>query len=78
MKKPNNRGGVLWTILIIVAILIVLGYFGFNMRNIVNSPVVQDNLGFAKEVALNIWNNYLKVSAIYVWNLILKVLPSHT
>lgn len=75
-KNPMNRGGVIRTVLIIVALLIILGYFGFNLRNIVNSPIVQDNLNFAKEVILNVWNNFLKVPATYIGNLILKVLPS--
>lgn len=74
-KNPMNRGGVIRTVLIITALLIVLGYFGFNLRDIVNSPIVQDNLNFAKEVTLNIWNNFLKVPATYIWNLILRVLP---
>ncbi|MEK7501548.1 MAG: hypothetical protein AAB777_00760 [Patescibacteria group bacterium] len=74
-KTIFNRGGVITTILTIVALLIVLGYFGFNLRNIVNSPVVQDNLAFAKELALNVWNTYLKVPITYVYDLIVKLLP---
>jgi hypothetical protein len=76
--KTLNRGGVVRTVLIIVALLIVLGYFGFNLRDIVNSPVVKDNLNFAKEVTVNIWDNYLKVPTKYILDLIVNMLPSHT
>ena len=74
-KTIFNMGGVITTILTIVSLLIVLGYFWFNLRNIVNSPVVQYNLAFAKELALNVWNTYLKVPITYVYDLIVKLLP---
>ena len=75
MKISNlNRGGMLWTILIIVAILIALGYYGINLRSLVSTPIVHDNLVYAGEVSVNVWNNYLKVPSTYVWNLILKLL----
>ncbi len=68
MKNSLNRGGLLRTIVLIVALLIVLGYFGFNMRNIVASPVVHDNLIYAKELVVTGWNNYLKRPSTYLWN----------
>ncbi len=77
-KKAFDGGGVITTVLIIVALLIILGYFGFNLRDIVNSPIVQDNLTFAKELSLNVWNTYLKVPVTYIYDLIMKLLPSRT
>ncbi len=77
-KLVMNRGGVVRTVLFLVAVLIVLGYFGFNLRNIVNSPIVHDNLDFAKEVILNSWNNFIKPSLNWIWNLISKLLPDRS
>lgn len=67
-KNTNNRGGLLRTVIIVVTVLIVLGYFGFNLRNIIASPTVRDNLVYAKELTVTGWNNYLKGPATYLWN----------
>ena len=79
MKKNSNRQGsrgFIKMIILIVVALIVLGYLGFNLRNIVASPTVQDNFNYAKEVIVNIWNSYLKVPVDYLWNLIFNKLSS--
>ncbi|MFA6404556.1 MAG: hypothetical protein WCW03_00930 [Candidatus Paceibacterota bacterium] len=67
-KIYYRRGGLLRTVIFIVAILIILGYFGFNLRNIVASPVVHDNLIYAKELVVVGWNDYLKRPATYLWD----------
>lgn len=66
-KIKHNRGLVRFLVVIVIA-LIILGYFGFNLRDTINSPVVQDNLKFAGELATNIWNNYLKQPMNYLWS----------
>lgn len=75
-KTVFSRGGAITTIVIIIAVLIVLGYFGFNLRDIVNSPVVRDNLIFAKEIVFDIWNNYLKIPVNYIYGFIVKLMPN--
>jgi len=79
-QKNNiyNRGGLLRTVLIVLAIIIALGYFGFNLRDIVNSPMVQDNLDFTKEVILGIWNGFLKTPVMFIWNLIVGLLTKNS
>ena len=72
VKDDNNRGFIQTVIIIIVA-LIILGYFGFNLRNIVNSSTVHDNLQFVKELVLAVWNMYLKAPLTYISNLIVGV-----
>ncbi len=75
-KKSAGNRGLIKTILVIVVALIVLGYFGFNLRDTMSSPTVQDNLSYAGQVATNLWNNYLKSIAEYIWNnVIVKALP---
>ena len=62
-----NRG-LIKTIIVIVIGLIVLGYFGFNIEDIIKSPNVQSNLNAAWNFIEKIWNNYLAGPVIYVWD----------
>lgn len=68
MKFKTNNQGLIKTILIIVVALLVLSYFGLNLRNIVNSPTGKDNFGYVKSLAVNVWTGYLKKPADYLWN----------
>jgi len=65
--KTKNQG-LIKTILIIVIALLVLSYFGLNLRNIVNSPTGKDNFGYVKSLIVNTWNGYLKKPADYLYN----------
>ena len=60
--------GLVKMIIVIVIILIVLGYFGFNIREIINSPTVSDNLSYTQQLMLSVWNNFLKIPLTYIWN----------
>jgi hypothetical protein len=62
------KKGLIKTIILIVIALIVLGYFGFNVGDIINSPTVQSNLNTAWGFVSNIWNNYLAAPVLYVWD----------
>lgn len=66
---PTNRGGIIRTVLFIVVVLLVISYFGLNLRSIVNSPAGQSNFSYVGEVLSNLWNNYLKVPVTYFWNI---------
>jgi hypothetical protein len=55
INSNQNRGFIKLIIIIIIAIA-VLAYFGINLNNIWNFIV-------------HVWNNYLAVPFIYVWNL---------
>lgn len=67
LKKRELNRGFVRTVIIIVIALLILSYFGFNIRAIVNSPAGQDNFTYTQEVILNVWNNYLKGPATYLW-----------
>jgi len=54
-------------IIFIVAILIFLGYIGFDVRKAVEAPTTQSNLTYAKNVTIYIWNKYLEKPAKYLW-----------
>ncbi|MDD4803938.1 MAG: hypothetical protein PHN69_02080 [Candidatus Pacebacteria bacterium] len=64
MKKK----GFIKTIIIIVIALIVLGYFGFDVENIIKSDKVQKNLGYVWNIVSKIWNSYLAAPVLFVWD----------
>lgn len=64
---PKNRGLVRTVLIVLVAIL-VLSYFGFDIRGIVESPLAQNNIGYVWGFVVNIWNNYLSQPVTYFWN----------
>jgi len=55
------------TILIILVVILVISYFGINLRALVSSPTTQDNVSYVVTGIGSIWNNYLKMPATYLW-----------
>lgn len=43
-------------LLLIIIALVILGYFGYNLRDIVNSPSVRDNVVYVWELVVKLWN----------------------
>jgi len=62
------KKGLIKTIVIIVIALIVLGYFGFNVEDIIKSEKVQANLSYVWGLIVKLWNNYLAAPIMYVWD----------
>ena len=74
-KIPRDRG-IIRTIIIIVVALLILSYFGYNLRTIANSPTAHDNFSYVGEVLSNLWNNYLKTPTLFVWNIFVNYIWS--
>lgn len=55
------------TIIFIIIVLLVLSYFGLNIRAIVNSPTGQENFSYAQELMIKVWDNYLEKPVTYLW-----------
>ncbi len=51
--QAKEKGGILSIVLIIVAVLLVLGYFNIEIKDVVEKPASQSNLAYASEVAKN-------------------------
>jgi len=64
----KTQTGLMKTIIIIIIAVIILGYFGFDLRTIIESESVQQNLIYAWSFVVNIWENYLQRPALYLWN----------
>jgi hypothetical protein len=58
-RKNQKDRGFIKTIILIVVLLLIISYLGFNLREIVSSPTTRDNFSFAKSVVVNVWNNYI-------------------
>ncbi len=58
MKSPHiqRQQGLIGIILLIIIALIILGYFGFSARTIVESPQVQENLGYFWDMVKTLFN----------------------
>ncbi len=62
------KKGLIKMIIVIVIALIVLGYFGFNVKDIIESQSVQNNLHYFWDFVVKIWNLYLAAPVIFVWD----------
>jgi hypothetical protein len=65
----NTNQGLVKAIVIFLIVLLILAYFGLNLRGIVESPTFQDNWNYIKGGVVSLWNSYLKAPATYLWNL---------
>lgn len=64
----NRHGGFVKLVVVLVIVLIVLGYFGFNVREIVNSPTVKGNLNYVWDLAVTVWEKVLVGPVMFIWN----------
>ncbi|MFH1402140.1 MAG: hypothetical protein ABIG87_00765 [Patescibacteria group bacterium] len=67
MNFKNNKGFIKWLFLILLAV-IALGYFGFDLRTIIESEPVQDNLSYLWGIGVTVWNEYLSQPVLYFWH----------
>ena len=73
MRHWNRKEGFVKAILLIVIVLVVLGFFGYNLESIVNSPDVKGNLAYVWELLVKLWNILLTPLA-WVWdNVVIKL-----
>ena len=67
-NKAAREGGLIKTIVLIIIAILIISYFGINLRALVTSPTTQDNVSYVTTGAINLWNNFLKEPVTYVWN----------
>ncbi|HXK39343.1 MAG TPA: hypothetical protein VJ837_00720 [Candidatus Paceibacterota bacterium] len=72
--REATEAGFVKIILLIVVGLVVLGYFGINIADVLASPVVRDNLAYAWDVTLRVWDSYLQVPAEWLWDNVLRLI----
>jgi hypothetical protein len=67
----KEQGGFIQIVVLLVIALIVLGYFGFNIQNILESGTVKKNLEYSWGLVKNFWNNFLSKPFHFVWDKII-------
>lgn len=69
MNWRPNKGSIFMFVILVIALLAVLGYFGINVnRDVVQNPNVQSNFSYVWGNLQDLWNNYFKQPAKIVWN----------
>ncbi len=63
----RSGGGFIKLILLIVIALVVLGFFGYDIRDILSAPKVHDNLTYVWGLVAKLWNNFLAEPIQWVW-----------
>lgn len=70
----KDRGLIKFIIIIVIA-LVILGYYGFSVRQAIEAPASQDNLNFFKDICIKIWLYILRAPALFIWeNVILPLI----
>ena len=72
--KNTSQKGFLHIIIIVVIALIILGYFGMNIQEILAKPVVHDNLVYFWNLLKSLWTNVLATPARWLWDHILALI----
>lgn len=55
-------------IILAIILIIVLSFFGYDLQAIIESPLAQRNLGYAKDGVVYVWDSYLSRPVTYFWN----------
>jgi hypothetical protein len=56
----NKQGGFLNWIILILIVLIILGYYGFDVRKALEKPETRQNISYVTEKVIFVWEKYLK------------------
>ena len=76
--KSNNGGmSILASIVFLLIVILVLGYYKVNVRSVMESPTGQDNINYVKDNSKTLWEVYLKEPVTYIWKeIIVKIFLS--
>jgi hypothetical protein len=72
----HREKGLVKIILAIIVALIILGYFGFDIKAILAKPVVHDNLVYVWGLVVYTWAHYISGPVIWIWEHVISPLLS--
>ena len=70
MKTNTYNRGLIKMIIVIIIAIIILSYYGFDLKNIITSDQVQKNLSYVWGFVVALWDLFIH----YVWTPILNLL----
>ena len=76
IHAQKGKRGFITTILLIVIALIVLGLFGYNLKDIIDSPTVHGNLAYVWGIVVYLWNTFVVAPIVWVWDKLQGLLPN--
>jgi len=56
------------TIIVLVILIAILSYFGFDLKNIFESDLVQKNFNYVWQGIIYVWNNFLVQPVHFLWD----------
>jgi hypothetical protein len=74
----KTKQGIVKTVILIIIALLILSYYGFDLKQTVESPTTQSNFSYATKFVVNVWHTYLERPAKYIWNEIFLKLIWHS
>lgn len=60
------QNGFIKTIILIIVALVVLGAMGFDIRDLIEKPIIKNNLLYGWDVLQNLWFSFIKPAAMYI------------
>ena len=69
----NYTKGFIRLVIIIIIALIVLGYYGIDVKKAIQAPTTKSNLSYAEQIVSNVWHNYLEKPAKYLWKVFIDI-----
>ena len=68
-KISRGKGFLLTLIILVIAVILTLGYFGISVqRDVVGNATVQSNFVYVSDQIKALWDTYLKDLAIRLWH----------
>lgn len=64
----KTKQGIVKTVILIIIALLILSYYGFDLKQTVEAPTTQSNFSYVTHFVVNIWQTYLEKPAKYLWN----------
>jgi len=46
-------------VLLVIIVILILSYFGMDIRGFLNSPKVKENFFYVWNILIDIWNDYI-------------------
>lgn len=68
MATKKSNGGFLKLLIIIIIGIFILSAMNVDLRELVNSPVMQNNIAYVYGGVKSVWDNYLRTPVMFFWN----------
>lgn len=68
MQSVNGQRGLIRTIVVVIIAILIVGYFGIDLKKVIESEQNKENFSYIRTVTTHVWNKYLAGPADYLWN----------